>query len=92
MCNYIKRKETSYFGEEIFDVLDAVNDLLDRQEDEMNNSKMRADSKSYLEMQINSSSYGAEILDCLIENKAQWDELAFVICFCIYIFLILRLQ
>ena len=68
--------DSLYYGHEIFDILDLVTTLLDRQEMEMNST---ADEASYLRLQINASFYGAEKMDNLISNDVQWDQLINVI-------------
>ena len=63
-----------YFGHEITEILELVTDLLNRQDFEMNYGFF-----GNVQFQINSTKYGAEIIDNLISHYFQWDQLANVI-------------
>ena len=63
-----------YFGQEIFNILDIVTLLLDRQQSEIKNNRTRA-LKSFLPLQISTTVYGAETMDNLISNDYQWGQL-----------------
>lgn len=58
-----------YFGHEIEYILELIVNLLDRQDEQMNNSI------NHLEFQINTTYTGAHILDNLISHDIQWDQL-----------------
>lgn len=58
-----------YFGHEIEYILGLIVDLLDRQDEQMNNTI------NHLEFQINTTRTGAHILDNLISHDMQWDQL-----------------
>ena len=71
-------RPNAYFGHEIFDILDLITFLLDRQDSEMINTTMidvNFSETSYLPLQINTSFLAAKLLDNLISNYAQWEQL-----------------
>ena len=72
-------KADAYYGHEIFEILDLITLLLDRQEREMkitwSINKTRTDTYSYLAMQINYSRFGAETVNNLISHDVQWNQL-----------------
>ena len=62
----------AYFGHEIFNILDLVTQLLDRQESEMLDDGVDRNS---LLLQINASLFGTKTMDNLISNDNQWLQL-----------------
>jgi hypothetical protein len=58
-----------YFGHEIEYILELIVNLLDRQDEQKNNTI------NHLEFQINTTYTGAHILDNLISHDIQWDQL-----------------
>jgi len=71
ISNFTSRTD-AYFGHEIFDILDLVTQLLNRQESEMLDGGV---DKNYFLLQINASLFGTEIMDNLISNDNQWLQL-----------------
>lgn len=59
----------TYFGHEIDYILGLVTDLLDRQDEQMN------DTSNHLEFQINTTQSGVRILNNLISHDLQWEQL-----------------
>lgn len=79
----------AYFGHEIFEILDLITLLLDRQGSEIKMTRMN--TNSCLTMQINSSRFGAETVNNLISHDAQWDQLNNVIIL-VYVSIIMYLK
>lgn len=70
----------AYYGHEIFEILDLITLLLDRQNSEMKIAwssidNIRTDTTSYLTMQIDYSRFGAETINNLISHDMHWDQL-----------------
>ena len=72
MSNFTSKAD-AYFGHEIFDIVDLVTQLLNRQESEM--LLAGGVDMDYLPLQINASLFGTETMDNLISNDAQWLQL-----------------
>lgn len=64
-----------YFGQEIFNILDIITLLLDRQQSEITNNRTNRALQSFLPLQISTTVYGAETMDNLISNDYQWGQL-----------------
>lgn len=68
---------STYFGRDIFDILDFIDDMLDRQESEINSPGTRGNNNRF-DILMNASKFGAEIVDNLISSHHQWDQLKIV--------------
>ena len=71
VTDFTSQEEVSYYGHEIFSILDLITDLLDKQQKQMNGTVGVDD----LSLQIESSKYGTDTTNNLISNDAQWDQL-----------------
>jgi len=76
VTDFTSREDVSYYGHEIFNILDLITALLERQTKEMNGTV----GKDELLLQIDSSNYGTDTTNNLISNDAQWAQLDNVLC------------
>ena len=71
LTDFTSRENVSYFGHEIFPILDLMADLLDIQQREMNGTVGR----EQLSLEIASSFYATNTTNNLISNDDQWAQL-----------------
>jgi len=71
VTDFTSKEDVSYYGHEIFNILDLITDLLDKQQKQMNGTV----GKDELSLQIDSSKYGTDTTNNLISNDAQWGQL-----------------
>ncbi len=71
VTNFTSRENVSYYGHEIFTILNLATDLLNRQQSETNDT-VESDE---LILEINSSSYATSTMNNLISNENQWNQL-----------------
>jgi len=71
VTEFTSRENVPYYGHEILNILDLITTLLDRQQNEMNETV----GIDQLVLQIDSSYYGTHTTNNLISNDAQWAQL-----------------
>jgi len=72
VTDFTSQEDVSYYGHEIFSILDLITELLDKQQQQMDNGMVGIND---LLLQIDSSKYGTDTTNNLISNDAQWDQL-----------------
>ncbi len=72
VTDFTSRENVSYYGHEIFTILDLMIDLLDKQRREMNNGTV---GRVQLSSEIITSYYATNTTNNLISNDDQWAQL-----------------
>ena len=73
VTDFTYKDDVSYYGHEIFSILDLITDLLERQTKEM--YAVETVGREQLILQISSSNYGTNTTNNLLSNDAQWAQL-----------------